>query len=184
MGQISSYIGWQEVLNRLYGMKEFKVIMVGLDAAGKTTVLFNLKLAEVVNTIPTIGFNVENIQYKNLSFTVWDIGGQDKIRKLWKHYYNNNHGIIFVVDSCDGNRVALAKEELHMMLDEDQLKGAALLVYANKQDLPQAMDAAEISEKLGLRSITDRKWFIQPASATSKVGLYEGLDWLSKAVHY
>ena len=63
------------------GVKKKDVfLMVGLDAAGKTTILYKLKLGEVVTTIPTIGFNVEQVDYKNISFTVWDVGGQDKIR--------------------------------------------------------------------------------------------------------
>ena len=106
--------------------------MVGLDAAGKTTILYKLKLGEVVTTIPTIGFNVETVEYKNISFTVWDVGGQDKIRLLWRHYYQNTQGIIFVVDSNDRDRADDAKEELHRMLGEDELKDAVLLVMANK----------------------------------------------------
>merc|ERR1719361_2692355 len=101
-----------------------RILMVGLDAAGKTTVLYKLKLGEVVTTIPTIGFNVETVEYKNVSFTVWDVGGQSKIRPLWKHYYNNTQGIIYVVDSNDRDRLAEntsggdfgATEELHRML--------------------------------------------------------------------
>merc|ERR1712187_1061535 len=106
-----------------------------------------LKLGEVVTTIPTIGFNVETVEYKNISFQVWDIGGQDKIRKLWRHYYNGTHGAIFVVDSSDRDRIEDAREELMKMLGEDEMRDAALLVLANKQDLPGAMDAAEVTEK-------------------------------------
>merc|ERR1712228_885883 len=123
---------------------------VGLDAAGKTTVLYKLKLGEVVTTIPTIGFNVETVEYKNIRFTVWDIGGQDKIRKLWRYYYENTQGLIFVVDSSDRDRVEDAREELIKMLNDDEMRDAAVLVFANKQDLPNSMPAAEVSEKLGL----------------------------------
>ncbi len=106
--------------------------MVGLDAAGKTTILYKLKLGEVVTTIPTIGFNVETVEYKNISFTVWDVGGQDKIRLLWRHYYQNTQGLIFVVDSNDRDRIDDAREELHKMLSEEELRDAVLLVFANK----------------------------------------------------
>ena len=109
--------------------------MAGLDAAGKTTILYNLKLGEVVTTIPTIGFNVETVEYKNISFTVWDIGGQDKIRKLWRYYYMGINAIIYVVDSNDHERVSVAQEELSVMLSEPDLRDAAWLVFANKQDL-------------------------------------------------
>ena len=128
--------------------KDMRILMVGLDAAGKTTILYKLKLGEVVTTIPTIGFNVETVEYKNISFTVWDVGGQDKIRNLWRHYYQNTQGLIFVVDSNDKARIEDAKSELHKMLQEEELKEADLLVFANKQDLPRAMSAPELTEKL------------------------------------
>merc|ERR1711964_768003 len=155
---------------------------VGLDAAGKTTILYKLKLGEVVTTIPTIGFNVETVEYKNISFTVWDVGGQDKIRPLWRHYYQNTNGLIFVIDSNDRDRIADAREELTKMLGEDEMKDAVLLVFANKQDLPNSMSAADITDKLGLHDMRGRQWFIQSACATTGDGLYEGLDWLSKTL--
>jgi ADP-ribosylation factor protein 1 len=123
---------FSKVWQRLLGKKEMRILMVGLDAAGKTTILYKLKLGEVVTTIPTIGFNVETVDYKNISFTVWDVGGQDKIRLLWRHYYQNTQGLIFVVDSNDRDRVDDAREELHKMLSEEELKEAVLLVFANK----------------------------------------------------
>ena len=157
--------------------------MVGLDAAGKTTILYKLKLGEVVTTIPTIGFNVETVEYKKISFTVWDVGGQDKIRPLWRHYYQNTHGLIFVIDSNDRDRIEDAKEELHRMLNEEELRDAVLLVFANKQDLPNAMTVAEITDKLGLQSMRHRQWFVQSTCATTGDGLYEGLDWLSRILN-
>ncbi|KAL8439948.1 hypothetical protein Efla_004873 [Eimeria flavescens] len=167
------------LFSRLFGKKEMRILMVGLDAAGKTTILYKLKLGEVVTTIPTIGFNVETVEFKNISFTVWDVGGQDKIRPLWRHYFSNTHGIIFVVDSNDRERIVDAKEELHRMLGEDELREAVLLVFANKQDLPNAMSVPEITDKLMLYSIRHRHWYIQSACATAGDGLFEGLDWLS-----
>ncbi|KAF9964006.1 60S ribosomal protein L7 [Modicella reniformis] len=140
----------------LFHKKEMRILMVGLDAAGKTTILYKLKLGEIVTTIPTIGFNVETVEYKNISFTVWDVGGQDKIRPLWRHYFQNTQGIIFVVDSNDRDRIHEAREELLRMLNEDELRDALLLIFANKQDLPNAMSAAEITEKLGLHSLRQR----------------------------
>ncbi|KAJ8272974.1 hypothetical protein GJAV_G00095710 [Gymnothorax javanicus] len=174
MGNIFS-----QLFKGVFSKKEMRILMVGLDAAGKTTILYKLKLGEIVTTIPTIGFNVETVEYKNISFTVWDVGGQDKIRPLWRHYFQNTQGLIFVVDSNDRERVNEAREELMRMLAEDELRDAALLVFANKQDLPNAMNAAEITEKLALHSLRHRTWFIQATCATSGDGLYEGLDWLS-----
>merc|ERR1712118_349804 len=171
-----------KVFGKLVGKKDCRILMVGLDAAGKTTILYKLKLGEVVTPIPTIGFNVEEVTYKNISFHVWDVGGQDKIRQLWRHYYTNTQGIIFVVDSNDRDRIDDAREELHKMINDEELKDAIILVYANKQDLPHAMPAAEVTEKLGLHTIRGKSWFIQAACATRGDGLYEGLDWLSKHV--
>jgi ADP-ribosylation factor protein 1 len=136
-------------------------------------------LDENVTTIPTIGFNVETVQYKKVNFTMWDVGGQDKIRPLWRHYYANTNAVIFVVDSNDRERLAEARDELQKMLSDDQLRECIVLVFANKQDLPNAANAAEMTDKLGLHSLKQRLWFIQPCCATTGEGLFEGLDWLS-----
>ncbi|GBG26783.1 ADP-ribosylation factor [Hondaea fermentalgiana] len=162
--------GVTKLFESLVGNQEMRILMVGLDAAGKTTILYKLKLGEVVTTIPTIGFNVETVDYKNIS---------DKIRPLWRHYYQNTQGLIFVVDSNDRDRIEPAREELHKMLNEDELRDAVVLVFANKQDLPNAMTAAEVTDKLGLHSLRSRNWYIQATCATTGDGLYEGLDWLS-----
>lgn len=171
-----------KLFSGLFGRKEMRILMVGLDAAGKTTILYKLKLGEIVTTIPTIGFNVETVEYKNIAFTVWDVGGQDKIRPLWRYYFQNTQGIIFVIDSNDRDRISEASEELSTMLNEAELQNALLLVLANKQDLPNAMNAAEITEKLRLHSIRLRPWFIQATCATTGDGLYEGLEWLASSL--
>ncbi|KAI0298858.1 ARF/SAR [Russula brevipes] len=169
------------VLSGLFGKKEMRASsIVGLDAAGKTTILYKLKLGEIVTTIPTIGFNVETVEYKNISFTVWDVGGRTRsARSGGIANFQNTQGIIFVVDSNDRERVSEAREELQRMLNEDELRDALLLVFANKQDLPNAMNASEITDKLGLQGLRQRTWYIQAACATSGDGLYEGLEWLS-----
>jgi len=162
-----------------------RILMVGLDAAGKTTILYKLKIGQVLTTIPTIGFNVETVQYKNISFTVWDVGGQDKIRPLWRHYYAGSNGLIFVIDSSDRDRIDDAHAELSRILEEEDMRDAAVLVYANKQDLPNSMSATEIRARLGLENLPrQRKWYVQPACAPSGDGLYEGLDWLSNALRH
>ncbi|KAK2874790.1 hypothetical protein QQF64_003111 [Cirrhinus molitorella] len=171
---------FSQVFARLFFSKrQIRLLMVGLDAAGKTTVLYKLKLGEVVTTIPTIGFNVETVDYKNISFTVWDVGGQTKIRALWKYYYQYTEGLIFVVDSSDHERIETAAEELNAMLAEDEMRDAVLLVLANKQDLPKAMPVNELSNRLGLHALKGRQWFVQATCAVQGSGLYEGLDWLS-----
>jgi len=175
-------IAFTKLWQRMISNQEMRILMLGLDAAGKTTALYKLKLGEVVTTIPTIGFNVETVEYKNISFTVWDVGGQDRIRPLWRHYFLGAQGVIFIVDSNDRDRVEEAHEELMKTLSADELRDASLLVLANKQDLPNAMPAAEMTEKLGLHSMRNRQWFIQSACATTGDGLYEGLDWMSRTL--
>jgi ADP-ribosylation factor protein 1 len=109
-----------------------------------------------------------------------DVGGQDKIRPLWRHYYANTNAVIFVVDSNDKDRLPEAKDELHKMMDDDNLRDIVLLIFANKQDLPNAISAAEMTDKLSLHSLKQRNWFIQPCSAVNNgQGLFEGLEWLS-----
>uniref|UniRef100_A0A2K6S5X8 ADP-ribosylation factor n=1 Tax=Saimiri boliviensis boliviensis TaxID=39432 RepID=A0A2K6S5X8_SAIBB len=155
----------------LFGKNKMRILMVGLDAARKTMILYKIKLGEIVTTIPTIGFNTETVKYKNMSFTVWDVGGQDKIRPLWHHYFQNTQGLIFVVDINDRGCMNEAHEELMRMLAEDKLQDAVLLVFANKQDLPNAMNAAEITDKLGLHFLHHRNWYIQATCTTSSKGL-------------
>ena len=167
------------LMGKLIGKRDVRMLMVGLDAAGKTTILYQLKMNETVKTIPTIGFNVETLDYKGLNFTVWDVGGQDKIRVLWKHYYQNTDGLIFVVDYNDKDRVDDAAEELKKMLAEEELKDCVLLVMANKQDLKDAITPNEVTDKLGLSQLRGRQWLVQGTSATTGQGLKEGLDWMA-----
>lgn len=119
------------------------------------------------------------MSYKNITFTVWDVGGQDKIRPLWRHYYEDAQGVIFVVDSNDAQRLGEAKQELQSLLQEAELRDATLLVYANKQDLPGARSVAQVTEALQLGSLKGRAWYVQGCCGPSGQGLYEGLDWLS-----
>eukprot|EP00961_Rhodomonas_salina_P269315 3638633-Rhodomonas_salina.3 len=160
--------------------KNARIVLVGLDAAGKTTVLYKFKLNETVNTIPTIGFNVEEVQYKNINFLMWDVGGQEKIRALWSYYYQNTDAVIFMVDSADPDRFEEARAELHKMLGDDMLRNSVFLVLANKQDLPTSVPVDKVASAMGLTTQpSSRKWFIQSTNAVTGEGLYEGLDWLS-----
>jgi Arf/Sar family protein len=112
-----------------------RVVMLGLDAAGKTTILYKLHIGEVLSTVPTIGFNVEKVQYKNVMFTVWDVGGQEKLRPLWRHYFNNTDGLIYVVDSLDRERIGKAKQEFQEIIKDPFMLNSIILVFANKQDM-------------------------------------------------
>lgn len=128
--------------------------------------------------MPTIGFNVESVTYKNLNLNVWDLGGQTSIRPYWRCYYANTAAVIFVVDSTDIERLTTAAEELAAMLSEEELRDAALLVFANKQDQPGAKGAGEISEALKLGELRDRNWTIVSCSDIDGRGINEGMDWL------
>jgi ADP-ribosylation factor protein 1 len=158
--------------------KEHKILMLGLDGAGKTTILYKLKLNEYMSTVPTIGFNVEKVSYKNIDMTVWDVGGQNTIRRLWHHYFDKTDALIFIVDSADTERMKEAKAEIDALLAEPDLQDAHLLVYANKMDIART-NVAQIVEQLELHK-SQRSWKVQGSSAVTGDGLYEGLEWLSK----
>lgn len=173
-------------ISKLYNLFSYtqktRVLMLGLDAAGKTTALYKLKLGELINTIPTIGFNVEQLKYKNLEMTIWDVGGQDKIRALWKHYYEGTDALIWLVDSNDPDRIEEARDGLHKVMAEDGLRRAVLLVLANKQDLKGAMKPDDLANRLGLHSLRHHNWYLQPCCASTGDGLFEGLDWMQRTL--
>lgn len=154
--------------------------MLGLDAAGKTTILYRLKMGHPVTTTPTVGFNVETVSYKKIKMNVWDVGGQDKIRPLWRHYYTGTQGLIFVVDCADVDRVDEAADEFHKIINDREMKDAIILIFANKQDLKMAITPEAIPERMGLTKLKDRKYFVQPCVATTGDGLEEGLSWLAQ----
>lgn len=158
--------------------KEVKLLMLGLDGAGKTTILYKLKLNANIFTFPTVGFNMESFKYQGVKFTIWDAGGQNTVRSLWNSLYRDTQGLIFVVDSSDRKRISEAKEELMRVLKEEELSGTLLLILANKQDISDVMSLSEISEKLGLQLLKNRKWNIKPACSKTGEGLKEGLSWL------
>ncbi|ODV92614.1 hypothetical protein CANCADRAFT_1205 [Tortispora caseinolytica NRRL Y-17796] len=156
--------------------------MLGLDSAGKTTILYKLKLGQDITTVPTVGFNVETIKYKNVIFNVWDVGGQNKIRRLWRHYYTGANALIYVIDSADRSRIDESANELHRILQDPEMANCVLLVFANKQDIEGALDAEQITEVLRLHSLTGHAWNVVPSIGTSGQGLTEGLSWLQHQV--
>ena len=118
---------------------------------------------------------METLTYKNVKFNVWDVGGQDKIRPLWRHYFSGTQGLIFVIDSNDRNRIDEARQELHRIILDREMKETLLLVFANKQDIPGAMTPTEVTEKLRLSQLKERIWYVVPSCATTGEGLFEGL---------
>lgn len=176
MGGLFSYF------RGLLGNREMRILILGLDGAGKTTILYRLQVGEVVTTIPTIGFNVEQVTYKNLKFQVWDLGGQTSIRPYWRCYYSNTDAIIYVVDSADKDRIGISKDELLYMLREDELASAILVVLANKQDMEGCMSVTEVHQALGLEALKNRTFQIFKTSATKGEGLDQAMDWLANAL--
>ncbi|KAG7215610.1 hypothetical protein INR49_022136 [Caranx melampygus] len=157
--------------------KQAQVLMLGLDGSGKTTILYKLMYNENVVTVPTVGFNVETLETdrSSPSLTLWDVGGQKKLRPHWKHLYADTAGLVFVVDSWDEERLGEARKELHRVLRYENLRGVPLVVFANKQDLQGALSPEALCLKLDLRGLCEgRAWFIQPCSATTGMGLEEG----------
>jgi len=169
-------------LMTVFGDREHKVIIVGLDNAGKTTILYQFLTKEAVQTTPTIGSNVEEIAVRKTRFLVWDIGGQESLRASWGSYYCNTEIVILVVDSTDRERLTLTKDELHRMLAHEELQNASVLVLANKQDIKNSMTAAEISQCLTLSSITTHSWHVQACCALTGEGLLQSLDWMRSRV--
>ncbi|CAH1236702.1 unnamed protein product [Diabrotica balteata] len=176
MGMLFSYF------KSLIGTREMRILILGLDGAGKTTILYRLQVGEVVTTIPTIGFNVEQVTYKNLKFQVWDLGGQTSIRPYWRCYYSNTDAIIYVVDSADKERIGISKDELVPMLREEELADAILVVLANKQDIPGCMSLKEVHQALGLEALKNRTFQIFKTSATKGEGLDMAMEWLANAL--
>lgn len=159
--------------------REYKLIIVGLDNAGKTTALYKLHLGSVVMTSPTIGSSVEMVKHKNVSFEVWDLGGQTTLRQTWSSYYVNTAAVILMVDSTDRERIAAVKDELFRLLGEESLQpSSGVLILANKQDLPDAMTVMELTDALQLHAVKGKQWHVQPSCALTGEGLKEGLDWV------
>ncbi|EKE41741.1 hypothetical protein ENUP19_0216G0025 [Entamoeba nuttalli] len=170
--------GW---FSKLFSTKEINITMVGLDNAGKTTILYQLRLGETVTTIPTIGVNVESIKINNINFSVIDLGGQSKIRPLWRHYYEGTQGIVFVVDSSDKERIEESGDVLRKMCKNELLKDCALLILGNKKDIEGAVNEDELTKLLKLEMV-QLKYLVKSVSATNNEGLTEAFIWLSENV--
>ncbi|XP_026480854.1 ADP-ribosylation factor-like protein 4A [Ctenocephalides felis] len=167
------------------GQSTLHVVMLGLDSAGKTTALYRLKFNQYLNTVPTIGFNCEKVRgtygrARGANFLVWDVGGQEKLRPLWRSYTRCTDGIVFVLDSVDGERMEEAKMELLRTVRSPDNANVPVLILANKQDLPGAKEPAELEKLLGLSELgkdgQGHPWFVQPACAITGDGLHEGLE--------
>jgi ADP-ribosylation factor-like protein 2 len=158
-----------------------RLLILGLDNAGKTTILKKFCGEPIDKIEPTLGFNIKSLEYKGFSLALWDIGGQRSIRAYWKNYFESTDGLIWVIDSADRLRAELCREELLTLLNQEKLAGASLLLFANKQDIAGAMSSEEISQVLQLETNSiyqNRHWSITSCSAITGEGLADGIEWV------
>uniref|UniRef100_A0A8C6G071 ADP-ribosylation factor-like protein 3 n=2 Tax=Pecora TaxID=35500 RepID=A0A8C6G071_MOSMO len=162
--------------------QEVRILLLGLDNAGKTTLLKQLASEDISHITPTQGFNIKSVQSQGFKLNVWDIGGQRKIRPYWRNYFENTDILIYVIDSADRKRFEETGQELAELLEEEKLSCVPVLIFANKQDLLTAAPASEIAEGLNLHTIRDRFWQIQSCSALTGEGVQDGMNWVCKNV--
>ncbi|CAI8048393.1 ADP-ribosylation factor-like protein 2 [Geodia barretti] len=162
--------------------KDCRILMLGLDNAGKTTIVKKFLGEDITTISPTFGFNIKTVEHKGLNLNIWDVGGQRSLRSYWRNYFEETDGVVWVVDSADRRRLEDCRVELHTLLVQERLAGASLLVFANKQDLPGAMTAEEIRKVLQLDSIETHHWMIVPCSAVTGDQLLEGVNWLTSDI--
>ncbi|KHC44131.1 small GTP-binding protein domain [Candida albicans Ca6] len=168
------------LVSKLFKNREMRILMLGLDNAGKTTILYKLKLGKTSKTVPTVGFNVETVKHKNVSFAVWDCGGQERIRPLWRHYFTGTNALIYVVDSSDVDRLEESKQELFRTVTDKELTNCLLVVLANKQDVDGAVKPKDLIERFQLNKLTgEHTWSVIPTIAIDGTGLVETLNWIS-----
>lgn len=181
MGLWDSFIEWLG-----FGKREANVLVVGLDNSGKSSILNHLrpKESQVVETVPTIGFNIEKIECKGLTVSAFDMSGQSRYRAVWSNYYRTTHGIIFVIDSSDHTRILVALDELQQLLSHPDIRSRSIpiLFFANKMDVRGSMSDSGVTVKLKLNEINNRSWHICSSNALTGEGVSEGIDWLSSNI--
>ena len=172
-------MGLMKILRKIK-LKEHQVriLTLGLDNSGKTTIIKSFLSQDPTSTSPTLGFTINTLKYKSNTINFWDIGGQTTIRSYWRNYFEETDGVIWVVDSSDKLRLNDCKDELHNLLKQEKLAGATLLVFCNKQDINGALSVEEIKNVLELENITTRHWIIMPCCGLNGNGLENGLEWL------
>ncbi|CAL1526313.1 unnamed protein product [Lymnaea stagnalis] len=164
------------------GGHSVQIVMVGLEGTGKTTLLYRLKFGQYTSSIPTIGFNCEKVEVQEgkaggVTFTIWDIGGKDNMRPLWKSYLRSANGILFVVDSSDREGLEEARMELVKLVKTQNPQNIPTLVVANKQDLPSVMSLDEVAKGVGVDELSrSHPCQILPSCAVTGEGLAEAMD--------
>ncbi|GMH59052.1 hypothetical protein TrRE_jg261 [Triparma retinervis] len=164
--------------------RECRLLILGLDNAGKTTILKSFNGEDINSISPTLGFNIKTLEHRGYTLNCWDVGGQQTIRSYWRNYFEQTDGVIWVVDSADRVRMGDCKRELIDLMGQEKLAGASLMIFANKQDLRGAMSRDQIREVLGLdgKEFENRHWGIFGCSAVTGEGLLEGMDWMTEDI--
>lgn len=174
MGFLLSKMWWS-----IQSDRQYKILNIGLSNAGKTSILYSMLFGKLVPTQPTLGSNVEEFKYRNINFCAWDLGGQELLRHSWSLFYAQTDAVMLVVDSSDPSRFDTIRGEIEKFIVHPDLANACILVFANKQDLENAVPPAEIANKLELaRLLANHTWTIQGSSAVKQTGLTEGLSWI------
>ncbi|KAH7820153.1 Arl2 [Monocercomonoides exilis] len=163
--------------------REMRILLIGLDGAGKTTIMKKLKKEDTSKVSPTRGFKIETFMFDKIKMNIWDIGGQSFIRPYWRNYFEKTEGIIWVIDSTDPSRFFEGITELSKVLKAEKLAGASLLLLANKQDIHGAMTSEQIIKEMNLTEIVKgRSWHIEATSAMTGEGISEGFAWIARDV--
>ncbi|KAF2747072.1 ADP-ribosylation factor family protein [Sporormia fimetaria CBS 119925] len=166
-------------LLRLFWATEMDITMIGLQNAGKTSLLRVLAGGEfTVDSIPTVGFNMKRVQKGHVTLKCWDLGGQPRFRSMWERYCRGVNAMVFIVDSADKDALPVAREELKLLLEKPALEGIPLLVLGNKSDLPDKLSVDELIDALNLKSISHREVSCYGISAKEETNLDAVLQWL------
>ena len=161
---------------------QVRVLVVGLDNSGKTTIIHRLKpkSTAVDECVPTVGFKIESFSKSNINFTAFDMSGAGRYRNLWEHYYRDSDAIVFVIDCADKLRICVVKEELDRLNAHPDTERKPILFFANKMDVSGHLQPVECVQTLELDRIKNRTWHITPSNARTGEGLEAGVQWLSE----
>lgn len=162
--------------------REMRLLVLGLDGAGKTTVCQRLSGESIEEVQPTLGFRIQTLKFLDYTLHLWDVGGQATIRAYWRNYFEGTDGLVFVLDCSDRMRMELVRQELFKLLQQERLAGASLLIFANKQDVDGALSGDDISQALDLQDMKGRHWRIVPCSAVTEEGLALGMEWIVRDI--
>ncbi|KAK9893973.1 ARF/SAR superfamily [Cystobasidium minutum MCA 4210] len=174
----AAFFSW---LQGLFYSKQIEIIIVGLQNAGKTSLVNVLTAGQFSEEmVPTVGFNMKKVKKGSVTIKLWDIGGQARFRSLWKRYCKGANAILFVVDSTDVSLLDTAKAELSALIETPELSGIPLLVLCNKNDLPDAMKPEDLIERLELSKVSGRECSIYSISCMNSTNIDITLDWLTK----